>query len=183
MSVTIVGNNTPTAGGVVYGDGTNYASTAAGTSGQLLTSAGSGTPVWGAISYSTSTGTLNVPAPASNSAGITLNGSGSTPPVAVTFSATVMTLDCTRSNVFTTTFTASVTTAPTISNPQDGQTINWFLTQDVSGSRTMTWPTSFKWPSASPAVLSTSANAVDLLVASYRPATGFWYVTLTKAFG
>lgn len=46
MAVTIVGNNTPTAGGVVYGDGTNYASTAAGTSGQVLTSAGSGTPTW-----------------------------------------------------------------------------------------------------------------------------------------
>lgn len=46
MPVTIVGNNTPTAGGVVYGDGTNYASTAAGTSGQFLQSAGSGAPVW-----------------------------------------------------------------------------------------------------------------------------------------
>jgi hypothetical protein len=68
MAVTIVGNNTPTAGGVVYGDGTNYASTsagsaggvlysagtsapaftAAGTSGQVLTSAGSGAPTWAA---------------------------------------------------------------------------------------------------------------------------------------
>lgn len=66
MAVTIVGNNTPTAGGVVYGDGTNYASTAAGsaggvlysagasapaftaagTSGQVLTSAGSSAPTW-----------------------------------------------------------------------------------------------------------------------------------------
>lgn len=66
MAVTIVGNNTPTAGGVVYGDGANYASTtagssggvlysagagapafsAAGTSGQVLTSAGSGAPTW-----------------------------------------------------------------------------------------------------------------------------------------
>jgi hypothetical protein len=46
MPVTIVGNNTPTAGGVVYGDGTNYASTAAGTSGQVLTSAGTGAPTW-----------------------------------------------------------------------------------------------------------------------------------------
>lgn len=44
MPVTIVGNNTPTAGGVVYGDGTNYASTAAGTSGQVLISGGSGAP-------------------------------------------------------------------------------------------------------------------------------------------
>lgn len=46
MAVTIVGNNTPTAGGVVYGDGANYASTAAGFSGQVLTSAGSSAPTW-----------------------------------------------------------------------------------------------------------------------------------------
>ena len=48
MAVTIVGNNTPTAGSVVYGDGANYASTAAGTSGQFLQSTGSGVPIWAA---------------------------------------------------------------------------------------------------------------------------------------
>lgn len=48
MPVTIVGNNTPTAGGVVYGDGTNYASTAAGSAGQVLTSNGSSAPTWAA---------------------------------------------------------------------------------------------------------------------------------------
>lgn len=37
---------TPTAGGIVYGTGTAQAVTAAGTSGQVLTSAGSGAPVW-----------------------------------------------------------------------------------------------------------------------------------------
>jgi hypothetical protein len=46
MSVTIVGNNTPTAGGVVYGDGTNYVSTGAGTGGQVLTSNGASAPSW-----------------------------------------------------------------------------------------------------------------------------------------
>ena len=46
MPVTIVGNNTPTAGGVVYGDGTNYASTAAGSAGQVLQSNGSSAPTW-----------------------------------------------------------------------------------------------------------------------------------------
>lgn len=50
MPVTIVGNNTPTAGGVVYGDGTNYASTAAGTAGQVLQSNGAGAPTWATIS-------------------------------------------------------------------------------------------------------------------------------------
>ena len=40
------GTATPTAGGVAYGSGTAYAFTAAGTSGQVLTSNGSGAPTW-----------------------------------------------------------------------------------------------------------------------------------------
>lgn len=112
----------------------------------------------------------------------TFTGNAQTTPVAVSFSATAMTVDCTESNVFTTTFTANVTVAPTISNPQDGQTINWFITQDGTGGRTMTWPTSFKWPLDASTVLSISANAVDLVTATYRSATGFWYATLLKGF-
>jgi hypothetical protein len=49
MPVTIVGNNTPTAGGVVYGDGTNYVSTSAGTAGQVLLSNGPSAPSFGAV--------------------------------------------------------------------------------------------------------------------------------------
>jgi len=49
MPVTINGSNTPTAGGVVYGDGTNYASTAAGSAGGVLYSAGSGAPAFNAV--------------------------------------------------------------------------------------------------------------------------------------
>jgi hypothetical protein len=40
------GTATPTAGAVAYGTGTAYAFTGAGTSGQVLTSNGSGTPTW-----------------------------------------------------------------------------------------------------------------------------------------
>ena len=46
MAVIITGNNTPTAGGVTYGDGSTYANTAAGTSGQLLQSNGASAPTW-----------------------------------------------------------------------------------------------------------------------------------------
>lgn len=112
----------------------------------------------------------------------TFSGAASTNPVVVTFNATTMTLNAVLSNVFTTTFTAPVTVAPTISNPQDGQTMNWFITQDATGNRTMTWPTSFKWPGGTVGVLSTAANSVDLLVATYRATTGFWYATLSKGF-
>lgn len=105
-----------------------------------------------------------------------------TAPVAVTFSATAMAVDCSLSNVFTTTFTANVTTAPAFNNAKDGQTINWFITQDATGSRTMTWPTSFKWAGGSAGVLTTTASAVDLVVATYRSSTGFWYTALSKDF-
>jgi hypothetical protein len=49
MPVTINGNNNPTAGGAAYGNGTELAFTAAGTSGQVLTSAGASAPTWSAI--------------------------------------------------------------------------------------------------------------------------------------
>jgi hypothetical protein len=40
------GTATPTSGAVAYGTGTAYAFTAAGTAGQVLTSAGAGVPIW-----------------------------------------------------------------------------------------------------------------------------------------
>ena len=114
--------------------------------------------------------------------GPTSHKAAHTPPGALTFSATAMAMNCALSNVFATTHTANVTVAPTFSNLKDGQTINWFITQDATGTRTMTWPTAFKWPGGTVSALSTAANSVDLLVATYRAATGFWYVSLTKDF-
>lgn len=67
MPVTINGSNTPTAGGVTYGDGTQYANTAAGTSGQYLQSNGASAPSWvtpgggATLNEFTSTGTWTKP--------------------------------------------------------------------------------------------------------------------------
>lgn len=46
MAVVITGSNTPTAGGITYGDGTTYATTAAGSSGQPVVSGGAGAPAF-----------------------------------------------------------------------------------------------------------------------------------------
>ncbi|MEY2646674.1 MAG: Ralstonia phage Adzire, partial [Bacteroidota bacterium] len=59
-------SETPTAGAVVYGNGTAYAMTAAGTSGQYLQSAGNGQPIWGqpgpaSIQVLSTTGTYTTP--------------------------------------------------------------------------------------------------------------------------
>ena len=52
MTIVVNGSNTPTAGGVGYGDGTNLAFTGAGTSGQVLVSAGSSAPAFGSVGVS-----------------------------------------------------------------------------------------------------------------------------------
>jgi hypothetical protein len=48
MAIVIDGNNTPTAGGIGYGDGTELAFTAAGSAGGVLYSAGSSAPAFSA---------------------------------------------------------------------------------------------------------------------------------------
>lgn len=113
---------------------------------------------------------------------ITVDGAAHTNPSSLTFAASSLAVDCALSNVFTVTMTANITAAPVLSNAKDGQTINWFFTQDGTGSRTALWPTSFKWPGGSTGVLSTAPSSVDLLVATYRSATTFWYAALTKDF-
>jgi hypothetical protein len=52
MPVIITGNNTPTAGGVTYGDGSTYVNTAAGAAGGVLYSAGSSAPAFTAAGTS-----------------------------------------------------------------------------------------------------------------------------------
>jgi hypothetical protein len=114
---------------------------------------------------------------------LVLNGGGAaTMSLAVAYAATGMSLDCSKSNVFTTTLTGSITGAPAFANVTDGQTINWRLQQDGTGSRTMAWPASFRWPGGTAGVLSTGANAVDLMVATWFASSGTWLANLLKAF-
>ena len=109
-------------------------------------------------------------------------GGANTRPVAIPFTATGMAMDCSLSNVFTTTLTGNVTGAVAIANQDDGQTINWRLQQDATGNRTMAWPGNFRWAGGAAGVLSTGANAVDLLVATFFASTGAWLANLVKGF-
>ena len=180
--VTLATGNSTGAG--TSGDLELFTGTSANTAGNVVIAPGTGTIAGGSIVFRTATTTASATrmtiAPAGDS---TFTGGVSTTPSIVTFSATAMAINSALSNVFTTTFTANVTTAPTFTNLKNGQTISWIITQDATGSRTIVWPTSFKWPGASPGALSTAANSVDILSATYMSGTGFWYATLLKAFG
>jgi hypothetical protein len=51
-----------------------------------------------------------------------------------------------------------------------------FLIQPSTGSAgTVTWPSSVKWPAATPPTLSSVNGYIDKLKFTYIPATGFWY--------
>ena len=69
-------------------------------------------------------------------------------------------------NVFDITLTANCVI--TVSNPSASGTassITVILRQDGTGNRTVTWPASFDWASATAPTLSTGANEVDVITA------------------
>ena len=110
---------------------------------------------------------------------ISVEGGAYTKVESASSSSGTLTLDCDTSNVFTVTLTENVSSF-VLNNIGSGQTVNVLLTQDGTGSRTMSWPASFKWPSGSAPSLSTGAGEVDLLTATRIGSS--WYATLIKDF-
>ncbi len=93
-----------------------------------------------------------------------------------------ITANCALSNVHTLTLNGNMTSL-TLSNMQDGQTVNIQITQDATGSRLLgglTSANSYLWPGGAAGTLSTVAGAVDLLVVT-KVGTKL-LCTLAKAF-
>jgi len=73
----------------------------------------------------------------------------------------------------------------TLANPSNlvaGMSGTLFVTQDATGSRTLAYGTYWDFPNQAAPSLTTTANAVDLLVITYRSSTGYWYAALAKDF-
>lgn len=103
-------------------------------------------------------------------------GGGTTQVVPLTYAATITT-DASAGDIFDVTLTGNVTLAnPT--NPVDGKTLRWRIRQDATGSRTVTLGNKFVVPSSatSPLPASTTANAMDILAATYHAGRDKWDV-------
>lgn len=97
---------------------------------------------------------------------------------ALTDGATIAT-DCNQSNKFTVTLSGNRTLgAPT--NLKNGARYTWTIIQDGTGSRTLAFNAVFKFPSGHDKILSTGANALDIL-SGISDGTNV-YVTLEKDF-
>jgi hypothetical protein len=113
-------------------------------------------------------------------------GAAATTPIAPVNSGTAITLDCSKSNVFNITMTGNVAASAAsgqFTNMSDGQTINVWLTQDGTGTRTWSMPSAngFKWFGGTVGVLSTAIGAIDLLTVTYRAANSTYVCSLGKA--
>jgi len=125
MPVTINGTNTPTAGGVTYGDGTTYATTSAGTSGQALLSGGAGAPTWGTpASATTATTATNLAGGAQGSVPYQ-SAAGTTALLAAGTSGQVLTTQGAGANPTWTTIAASAMVLISTKTASSSSDLNW----------------------------------------------------------
>lgn len=74
--------------------------------------------------------------------------------------------------------TMTVTGAPavlTFTAPIGSCNLVFRITQGSGGSKTITWPSTVKWPAGTAPTLSTTANDVDIICFYYSATTGFYY--------
>ena len=104
-----------------------------------------------------------------NTVGLTVDTNGNLTSTTLekltTLTGTTPTVDCSTGNVFDITLTGATTF--TFANPPASGTVYTMsikITQDGTGSRTVTWPTSIDWPGATAPTLTTDANGVDVFM-------------------
>jgi len=173
---------------------TTGATSAAGTAGgniRFVMGAGGAGGTYGQIRWELDDGTrrgtfhgagrLNIgPTTSLPTVNLLVEGSTSVGSTAQAASGTT-TINLATTNVHKIAMGTNITTL-TVSNPTDNQEVTILFTQDGTGSRTIAWPSSFKWPAGSVPVLSTPAASVDMYTGIYNSTTGFYYGRLEKAF-
>lgn len=172
MAVGIVGNNTPNAGGVGYGDGTNLAFTSAGTSGQVLVSNGSSAPGFSStISSATlSSPTLTNPTVSAYTETVVALGT-------VTSSATI---SIASGTIITATLTASTACTFTMPTATAGKSFTLLLKQAAAtGNGTATF-TGVKWASAGAPTITATAGKMDIL--TFIADGTNWYGTYVQGY-
>lgn len=86
-------------------------------------------------------------------------------------------VDLSKANVFNLKATANVTLTFSGAIDKKACSFSLYITQDSSGSRTVSWPGSVKWSGGAP-TLSSSPNALDILVFESLDGGTTWYGSL-----
>ena len=116
------------------------------------------------------TNLLNGANPASEGIALNLLKAFERPASAITYS-TAPTPNYLTSSLYTITLTASTATVALPSNIVQGASFHWVLTQDATGSRTVTWATGYQWAGGTAPTLTTTAAHYDVISCSMITAT------------
>ncbi len=106
-------------------------------------------------------------------AGSTMTGYLAPKVTTLTFGGSIA-VDASLGNIFSVTLTASTGTLANPTNPVDGQLIRVRVTQDATGSRTLSYGTAYDFGTAGSPTLTTAANKVDVLAFEYNGTLSKW---------
>jgi len=90
-------------------------------------------------------------------------------------------INLTAGNVVSATLSGNTTFTFTGATAGTACSFGLYLTQDATGSRTVTWPVSVRWAGGTAPTISTAANAVDILVFESINGGTTWYGSLVGA--
>jgi hypothetical protein len=152
---------TPTAGAIAYGTGTAYGFTSAGSSGQVLTSAGAGTPTW----TTPTTGTVtSVSVVSANGFAGTVATATTTPAITLTTSITgVLKGNGTAISaaVANTDYVPLSTVLTKTADYTITGTDTWIINNKTGSALTLTFPAASSWTGRSITVKNMQAQAVN----------------------
>ncbi|MGB4759251.1 MAG: hypothetical protein WBP26_04270 [Candidatus Saccharimonadales bacterium] len=119
--------------------------------------------------------------PLAGSAALATGGGQET--IVTTNSTTTTTLNLANGNVFNVTLVGNTTIAFSGATNGTACAISLYLRQDATGNRTVTWPSSstLKWAGGAIPSLTTTANAVDILVFETLNGGTTWFGSLVGA--
>jgi hypothetical protein len=80
----------------------------------------------------------------------------------LTYGSTINT-DCSLGNGFTVTLANTTAQLANPTNMHAGMVLTWLVLQDGTGGRLLTYGSAFKWQQQTQPVLSSGANAVDMI--------------------
>jgi hypothetical protein len=166
------------AGEVVYQSATNTTSfTAVGTSGQVLTSAGAGTPTWTtATSANTNSAIVQRDGSGNFSAGNVTAKQFTDTIVSTTASSGTTSLIWNAGAIINVTMNASTNfDVNSLATATAGQTLTLIILQGASAPFTATWST-VAWPSGTAPTLSTIAGKKDIITLFYDGTTFYGFV-------
>lgn len=112
---------------------------------------------------------------------VSVVGGGKETSASSTASTSSTTISLANGNVQQLTLATNTTLALTGATNGTACSISLYVVQDGTGSRTITWPSSVKWPLGVVPTLSTGASKIDLIILETLDGGTTWYGSLAGA--